>query len=214
MAACGTLSDVQSDSAMKYMVFKPKGWSSSGTYPVLVFLHGSGGVGKPENVRRISLGSMLLDPAYADKVGHIVLLPLATTGDWSNHFETIMQLVDMAVKTLGGDASRVAVAGQSMGGHGAWMLATQHARSFSAVVAICGYYNSLPTLAAALKAKPVWVLCARAFLKPTQLLTHASSHPLTWSCDPCTPSQPREGRLGRECHQIGQGGRGAQSGRS
>ena len=40
---------------------------------------------------------------------------------------------------LGGDRARVYLAGQSMGGHGAWIYAAQQPRLFAAVVVVCGY---------------------------------------------------------------------------
>lgn len=40
---------------------------------------------------------------------------------------------------LGGDAARVYLAGQSMGGHGAWTYAAQEPHFFAAVVVVCGY---------------------------------------------------------------------------
>jgi len=43
------------------------------------------------------------------------------------------------VPHLGGDATRVSLAGQSMGGHGAWIFAAQQPRFFAAVVVVCGY---------------------------------------------------------------------------
>ena len=84
----------------------------------------------------------LLDPAYAAGVAHIVVVPVARRRDWRHHFESSMALVDMALATLGGDPDRVAVAGQSMGGHGAYVYASRMAPGrFSAVVAACGYLD-------------------------------------------------------------------------
>ena len=85
----------------------------------------------------------LLDPAYAAKVPHIVLVPVARQRDWRHHFGSSMALVDMAISELGGDATRVTVAGQSMGAHGAWLYASQLAPSrFCAVITMCGYLDS------------------------------------------------------------------------
>ena len=40
---------------------------------------------------------------------------------------------------LGGDIQRIYLAGQSMGGNGAWMFAAQQPRFFAATVIVCGY---------------------------------------------------------------------------
>jgi len=46
--------------------------------------------------------------------------------------------------TLGGDPRRTYLAGQSMGGHGAWIFAAQQPRLFAAVVVVCGYTQGAP----------------------------------------------------------------------
>ena len=46
--------------------------------------------------------------------------------------------------TLGGDPRRTYLAGQSMGGHGAWIFAAQQPRLFAAVVVVCGYAQGGP----------------------------------------------------------------------
>ena len=163
--AVGTVSETLTRDGSQYMVFLPSGWSPEKKHPVCLFLHGAGGVSKVDNIRGQSLTRMLLTPEYAAKMEHIVLIPVATTREWKNHFPFVMSLVDMAIADLSGDPSRVALAGQSMGGHGTWMLAAQHADRFCAVVPICGYVQRddaavSPDLVKALVAKPLWVLCA------------------------------------------------------
>ena len=62
-----------------------------------------------------------------------------------NHWSTptlrrVSALVqDWAIPTLGTDPHRVYLAGQSMGGHGAWIFAAQQPRLFAAAVVVCGY---------------------------------------------------------------------------
>mmetsp|Transcript_26830 Transcript_26830/g.71070 ORF Transcript_26830/g.71070 Transcript_26830/m.71070 type:complete len:142 (+) Transcript_26830:3-428(+) len=70
-----------------------------------------------------------------------------------------MALVDDAVANLGGDPKRVSVAGQSMGGAGAWLFASKQPDRFCAVVPICGYIpdDVMPSVVEALKAKPIWL---------------------------------------------------------
>ncbi len=168
------VSEVQTaEDGTQFMVFRPSSWSEEAVaagkkWPVLLFLHGAGGVKNPDNVRGQSLTRMLLNPEYvqANAVEHIVLMPVAPARDWNKHFERVMALVSMSIAELGGDQSRVALAGQSMGGNGAWMLAAQHPQTFCAVVVVCGYIDrddtqSVPaSLVAALKPKPVWVFHA------------------------------------------------------
>ena len=127
-------------SGINYLTFLPKNWDAEGPkLPVLLFLHGAGGVNNEDNVRGQSLTKMLLTPEYATGVGHIVLIPIAPARDWPNFFDPVLGLVDMAIADLNGDPGRVALAGQSMGGHGAWMLAAKQPERFCAIVPICGY---------------------------------------------------------------------------
>ena len=66
----------------------------------------------------------------------------------------LMELLDATVRDHGGDARRVYVTGQSMGGVGAWGLIAAHPERFAAAVPVCGLWN--PDDAAKMKAVPVW----------------------------------------------------------
>jgi predicted peptidase len=48
-------------------------------------------------------------------------------------------IIKNVVATYQGDPSRIYLTGQSMGGNGAWMYASQQRHLFAAVVVICGY---------------------------------------------------------------------------
>jgi len=147
----------------KFMVFLPSDWTMDKKHPVCLFLHGAGGVANVDNIRTQSLTRMLLTQEYAAKVEHIVLIPVAPSRGWLDKFPFVMSLVDMALSELSGDPNRVALAGQSMGGNGAWNLATQHPDRFCAVVPICGFAGQgkgedlPPALVSALLSKPLWV---------------------------------------------------------
>ena len=73
-----------------------------------------------------------------------------------------MALIDMVIADLAGDPKRVAVVGQSMGGHGAWLLGSSYPDRFCAVVPMCGYWDGRdgddvpPELVAPLASKPIW----------------------------------------------------------
>ena len=63
---------------------------------------------------------------------HIVLIPIAPQRPWSLHFESVMSILELGLSELGGDPSRVAVTGQSIGGNGTWEV---H-------LPACGTYNA------------------------------------------------------------------------
>ena len=161
-----------------YLIFLPPHWKADAkaAYPVMLFLHGVGGIRNANGCRNPGLTTQfpLLDPAYAAVVEHIVLVPVAEQEDWRHHLDKSMELVHMAVIDLGGDPYRVSVAGQAMGGHGALLYASLRPTVFSAVVVICGFLDDTvgdrwkmttsgdvayvpATVGYALRNKPVWI---------------------------------------------------------
>ena len=150
----------------EFLIFLPATWSRARTHPVLLFLHGVGGINNGKGCRNPGLTTQLplLNPKYAAKIEHIVLVPVAQQLNWVHHFKSAMALVDMAVSELGGQADRVAVAGQGMGGHGAYVFGSQLAPArFCAVAVMCGYLDETkidavsPAIVTPLKSKPVWI---------------------------------------------------------
>ena len=150
-----------------YLIFLPPKWSRDALHPVLLFLHGVGGINNAHGCRDPGLSAQLplLNATYAARVTHIVIVPIARRSSWRHHFASAIALVDMALSDLRGDPSRVAIGGQSMGAHGAYLYASELAPGrFCAVVVMCGYLDEdwdddmLPTVASALKSTPIWVL--------------------------------------------------------
>jgi dienelactone hydrolase len=151
-----------------YLIYLPPNWTPTGSHPVLLFLHGIGGINNGAGCRNPGLTTQfrLLEPAYAAKVNHIVLVPVAAKEDWIHHLPSSLALVDMAVSALGGDPSRVAVAGQAMGGHGALSYARLRPDRFCAAVLINAYVDDRvggrpvtvpPGLVEPLASTPTWV---------------------------------------------------------
>lgn len=158
---------------LQYLVFVPSTWTTSAKdVPLLLFLHGRGGVKNEANVRGISLIRMLIGsgppglvpkemPAsFAEGFNHIVVAPVAAQPGWDAQFDSILALLDKLVPELGADPKRITLAGQSMGGNGAWMLAAKAPERFAAVVPVCGFAVRDSTVPAsfveALSSKPIW----------------------------------------------------------
>jgi len=148
-----------------YLLFLPPRWTAApNSNPVLLFLHGIGGINNATGCNKPGLTTQfpLNDPAYAAELEHIVLVPVAAQRDWRNHFASCMALVDMAVATLGGDPNRIALSGQGMGGQGVFQYAAMAPERFCAFVAICGWVDEregdhVPApIVDALKSKPFW----------------------------------------------------------
>lgn len=150
---------------LTYLLFLPPKWTAAPkSNPVMLFLHGIGGINNAKGCNNPGLTTQfpLNDPEYAARLEHIVLVPVAAQRDWRNHHDALLSLVDMAVRDLGADPSRVTLAGQGMGGQGVWQLAAMAPKRFCALVACCGWVDerngdALPAaLVEAGKSIPVW----------------------------------------------------------
>jgi hypothetical protein len=82
-----------------YLIFLPPNWTSTGSHPVLLFLHGFGGINNAKGCRNPGLKTQipLQSPEYAAKILHIMIIPVAAQRDWRHHFASSMGLVDMAI---------------------------------------------------------------------------------------------------------------------
>ena len=112
-AAPGVLTLMKSDSSdsLTYWLFKPASCISVSSCPVLLFLHGAGGVNNPTNIRGQSLTRMLdIDADYAARCKHIVVMPVAPERGWPQHGKAVMELLDEVMAASGADADRVAIA--------------------------------------------------------------------------------------------------------
>lgn len=123
------------------------------TWPLLLFLHGSGERGS--DVSRVKVHG---PPKYAD--GHpdfpfILISPLLPAKeDWD--LAKLDRILDHALATLPVDPSRVYLTGLSRGGHAAWRWAAAEPDRFAAVAPVAGRGD--PQTACALKDVPVWAL--------------------------------------------------------
>jgi predicted peptidase len=140
---------------LAFELFLPANWSPDQLHPVIVFLHGRGESGGFDVTNAQSLPLQLLTnqsftstfpfiaivpqcPAMCARVNHWTPKTLQSTTALLREWVLASDAAG-ATPTLGGDRARVYLAGQSMGGHGAWLYAAQQPRLFAAVVVVCGY---------------------------------------------------------------------------
>ena len=141
---------------LDFELYLPAAWEERRTrrWPTIVFLHGRGESGGFDVTNAQSLPWQLVRGNNASCAaagensgcGFVVIVPqcprmCAMINHWSTPtLQRVAALVqDWAIPTLGTDPHRVYLAGQSMGGHGAWIFAVQQPRLFAAVVVVCGY---------------------------------------------------------------------------
>lgn len=100
--------------------------------PVIVGLHWAGHGGMPHFATGY-VDALLRPAAPADAV---LIAPDCPSSSWTTPAseEVVLALVDRVVAELGADPRRVVLTGYSMGGEGAWWLASRHPERFVAVV--------------------------------------------------------------------------------
>jgi predicted peptidase len=138
---------------VNYLMFLPKEYSKEGNpSPMIVFLHGSGERGNDlDKVKAWGPPSIVeKNPDFP----FVVLSPQCPDGQWWNSY-LLKGMIDDVLANYNIDKSRIYLTGLSMGGYGAWDLATTYPDYFAALAPICGGGN--PSLAFQLKDIPVWV---------------------------------------------------------
>jgi acetyl esterase/lipase len=150
----------------KYGLYLPKGYDPETSYPVVLFLHGSGERGT-DGITPSQVG---LGPAIArrpEDFPAIAVFPQAKSG-WgadSDDARAALAALDEMIGAYKVDKDRVVLTGISMGGAGTWSIATAEPARFSAIVEICG--RGKPESAATLKRLPTWVVCGDEDRMPT-----------------------------------------------
>jgi predicted peptidase len=147
----------KSEWVMPYRLFQPK---ASGKLPLVIYLHGSGGLGD-DNEKQLGLGNIFgtrlwLLPENQNNFPCFVLVPQTDRGwvryDLSQQTEAppkvlpglgdgsrlALEIVDELRREFAIDDRRIYIAGQSMGGAGAWNMITYRPRFFAAAVICCG----------------------------------------------------------------------------
>ena len=162
-----TYKDARSGKVLQYRLFLPTDYDSSKKYPVLLYLHGMGGLGT-DNQKH--LPTFMKSFTYAGDIlkEAIVLAPQCPSGWWyidgstygdeMGNLGAAKHLLDEIVKDFNGDKDRIYVIGQSMGGYATWYMLMRYGDYFAAGVPVCGGtvdgdYLELATLAKI----PIWI---------------------------------------------------------
>lgn len=153
---------------LPYRLYVPLGYDASRKYPLLLWLHGGDGRGS-DNLRQINGANQLGTHFFASddvqlKYPMFVLLPQCPSGDnWSDPemnrptkwLEMTMSALADVQKEFSIDADRLYLAGQSMGGLGAWSTLQAYPGKWAAAIIISAYDNF--TDLKALAQTPLWV---------------------------------------------------------
>lgn len=161
---------------MPYRLFAPDALESGTRYPLVVFLHGSGGSGT-ENEKQLQganrFGALVwARPEVQDRWPCFVVAP-QTDWNWpcvilrdgslpdlcpwpalGTGARLAFGVIDKLLAELPIDPGRVYVTGHSMGGAGVWHLIAHRPSFFAAAVPVCGRPD--PSTAPLVKDVPLW----------------------------------------------------------
>jgi predicted peptidase len=140
------------------------------SYPLVVFLHGSGERGN-DNEAQLKWG--VLSFAQPEIMAHyrpVVLAPQCPAGErWSAYdfqnmnlkeeptkqMELLKELIDQTIKNMPIDPGRVYITGLSMGGFGTFDAVARYPELFAAAVPVCG--GGDPKQASKMLGVPMWI---------------------------------------------------------
>lgn len=160
-----THSFLSANDTLPYRLLAPETMIPGQTYPLVVFLHGSGERGNDNQLNLKYITDLFLSTENRENFPAFVLVPQCpkqerwAPQDWytkvSPPAETIVSLIDSLFITHPIDAGRVYLMGLSMGGFGTWYMLTRFPDKFAAAIPICGGgdWNQASTIAHI----PVWV---------------------------------------------------------
>ena len=142
---------VQVPIEINYLLYLPKDYANQESWPLLVFLHGSGERG--DNLDLVKKHGPPKLIAEGKDFPFIVASPPCPKGKSWEPVELIALLDELGSKYKV-DADRVYITGLSMGGFGTWRLAAVAPERLAAIVPICGGGESFTTRSFA--SLPVW----------------------------------------------------------
>jgi predicted peptidase len=150
---------IQKTVSLRYLLYTPKDYEGSKKeYPLVFFLHGIGERGNDLDLLKLyGIPKMIEDGM---DFPFLVVSPQCPDDTvWANELDTLYALLEEAIEKYRVDKSRIYLTGLSMGGNGAWRLATAYPSMFAAVVPICGFgnpYLGFPERIRVLKDVPIW----------------------------------------------------------
>jgi predicted peptidase len=143
-----------------YRLFVPAAYDKTQRYPLILWLHGAGGIGR-DNRKQFSSGNYLgshiwTRPEIQAKHPAFVVVPQCpdSVSCWGSRLPIVLEILDSLNSEFSIDSQRIYVAGQSMGGFGTWDMISLKPDLFAAAVPLCGGGN--PAHAPGITKIPIW----------------------------------------------------------
>src|SRR3954469_25020658 len=136
--------------AMRHLLYRPKGYDDERRWPLIVFLHGAGECGDDLDLVKRHGPPRLVESGR--DLPFLIAAPQSRRGGWA--VGALDRWLDEVVAGSRVDEERVYLTGISMGGFGTWAWAASRPDRFAAIAPICG--GSDPAWADRLKGLPIW----------------------------------------------------------
>ncbi|MCH8045985.1 MAG: prolyl oligopeptidase family serine peptidase [Planctomycetes bacterium] len=124
-----------------YLVYAPKEIKKSAKLPLVIYLHGAGGVGRDASRNK---GRTRPIVNYIQTKGEPMIVVAPQCSRKTKGVKAIWRAGDLNLwlghlkATLPIDEKRIYLTGTSMGGYGTWMWAASNPKHFAAVAPLCG----------------------------------------------------------------------------
>lgn len=154
---------------LPYRLFVPQNYDRRKKYPLVVYLHGGGGVGD-DNLKQIQGGNGYLIDFFTQAESQkrypaFVVAPQSARDGWigraftklppTRQLRLVVDLIGELRLSYNIDVRRVYVAGQSLGGFGTFAIVAEFPQLFAAGVPLCGGANESKVLS--IIKTPLWV---------------------------------------------------------
>lgn len=161
---------VSSNDSLPYRLAYPVNYSNKQTYPLVLFLHGSGQRGNDNEVQ-LSNVALFMDSLNRIKYPCFILVPqcpkkdvwvnfpgfpnsIAATDTPTTSAKLVLTLIGKLTKELPINKNRIYITGPSMGGEGTFDFLTRRPDLFAAAVPLCSVADT--SKAKYIKHVPVW----------------------------------------------------------
>jgi predicted peptidase len=154
---------------LPYRLFVPQNYDRKKKYPLVVYLHGGGGVGD-DNLKQIQGGNGYLIDFFTQsetqtRYPALVVAPQSNGDGWigrplanpspTRQLKLVVELIEELRRTYTIDRSRLYVAGQSLGGFGTFAIVSEFPKLFAAGVPLCGGADESKVLS--IIKTPLWI---------------------------------------------------------
>ncbi len=155
------------DKSLPYRLLVPRGYDAAKSWPLIIWLHGSGEKGSNNSAQLSGITSTFL--GNKEKCPALVMVPQCPSdsswlGIGLNEPPKITEPSRMIIATIAElrkefnlDDRRIYIGGFSMGGCGSWELLSRYPNLFAAAFPIAGPPGDRPGLAPLIKDVPIWV---------------------------------------------------------